>query len=139
MLSNPKKTMKTFTWLSAVGAFFLWSSYAYWTNSTSSGAMVSALAQGFYSFVMTFCLAYFVKLLYEYPFFQNHRNLVPITIVGVSGVLLTVMHLSIQTSNVASTVVPPNVVAYLFCALSVRKLEILSSKHSQDNLHKEGG
>ena len=121
-IMNGVRTSRRFNVMSAVAALILWGGWAWWTNGTSS--IVSALAQGTFSFCMTLGMVAIVTRLFHY--FKNPlaRSVLPgILMVSLSASILTAVHWWVQTPHIFQTIAPALTVAFGFCLLTCQKLE----------------
>jgi hypothetical protein len=118
------RTGKFFNYASAAGAFLLWGGWAYYVNGPGTSAgLLSGLAQGAFSFVMTLVLVYLVAYLREYFSTSGTRLLLPplLTVTATTG-LLVLVHLSIHTPQLLATIFPAATVALVFTFVTSYKL-----------------
>jgi ABC-type antimicrobial peptide transport system permease subunit len=116
-------TAKKYNYTSALLAFVLWSLWAYFINVKSSNVMVSALAQGVASFVITLIM---IKLLvYFYRLFPKGGwyFIVPsLATVGMTSSFVLFIHFMVHTKNILYTVLPTVIVAFLFALYTTKKI-----------------
>ena len=119
------RTSVQYNLISAILAFFLWGSWAYYINKSevSHIGFVSGVTQGVASFVTTLIVVYIVTSIYN--FFPNKllRLLMPtvITVACIGGFLILVHSLA-GTPRILATVSPSLAIGSLFCVLTTYKL-----------------
>ena len=81
--------------LSALAGFIIYGLWAYWVNSSEDRgrALVSALTQGSYSFIITLVLNFFMEWFYSYlatsPL-SGKKWLIPTVVVTATCLMLTI-------------------------------------------------
>lgn len=119
------RTSTKFNFLSAILAFLLWGSWAYYVNFSVSikNGVISGLAQGTVSLVLTFFVISLTTTLYNFFDGKLKKNiLTPIIVVFLLQTLLVSIHSLIGTPNILKTTIPPLFVALFFCAYTTFKL-----------------
>ena len=115
----------SFKYSSSFIAFFIWGSWAYFINHN----IISALAQGTASFVITLILIRSVTwLFYSLPknFF---RTILPALItISCTGSALVLIHFLVGTQRVFFTILPPITVAAIFCFYVTLKLQRINNE-----------
>jgi len=122
----PIKTSKKYNVLSAFGAFLIWGCWAYFVNSNTSNpysAIVSGLAQGTASFVITFIMVRFVSVFFNNLQASWAKLILPSFLtICITGSFLALMHYLIGTSKIFFTVAPALTVAFIFCFYTTLQL-----------------
>lgn len=117
----------SFKILSAFLAFCLWGSWAYFINHN----IKSALVQGAASFVITLILIKFVTYLFNILPQSRVKFFLPTFItISLTSSFLIVIHSLAKTQNILFTILPPIIVASIFCFVVTIKLE----KNTNDKL-----
>ena len=129
-MKNTVKTSQHFRYISGLLAFMLWGGWAYFVNNTHSNytGVISGLAQGTASFVITLFMVHFVT--YLYPKFKHpvSKLLLPaITTVSFTCFCLVLIHTLAGTPNILYTISPALTVAFLFCVYTSFKLHKINS------------
>jgi hypothetical protein len=111
---------------SALMAFLLWGSWAWYANGADNEwhTLLSAIAQGSSSFFITLGLVALVSRLYHHFEHPLARVWLPAVIVTIfSSSLLLVVHLGVGTQQILQTILPPSTVAFLFCLFTSVKMQ----------------
>lgn len=122
-------TSKNYNILSSTSAFFVWGGWAYYVNSIEgkNTGLVSGIAQGIASFVITLIVVFAVTKLYNTISSKALKIILPAIItVTCIGIVLVIVHSAVGTPHILYTIAPSLTVAFLFCiftALSLRKNE----------------
>lgn len=119
------RTSWVFNLLSAVLAFVVWGSWAFYVNSFGStySGVISALTQGTVSFLITLSMVRAVTFLFHW--FQNPvtKIMLPaIVVVSFTSLCLVNVHTMMGTPRVFYTILPGVTVAFFFCLLTSLKL-----------------
>jgi membrane protease YdiL (CAAX protease family) len=136
MESSPHRPMRTsplFNGLSAVMAFLLWGSWAYYANvGTSASKGISAgFTQGTASFVITLVMVRLVSWIFRHlPRNFLQIPLAALLTVTLTGSCLVAIHLWAGTPYILDTITPALTVAFAFCCYTAVKL-----KNGQDIRH----
>ncbi len=119
------RTSHSFNYLSAFIAFTLWGCWAYYINnsySTNSG-IISGLAQGAASFMITLFMVHFVTYLYGKFSHPVSKLLLPaIVTVCITSICLIILHILVGTPQVFYTVSPALSIAFSFCLYTTFKI-----------------
>jgi len=124
--ANNVKTTRLYNLLSAVIAFILWGSWAFFANSGHGGAaqLSAFITQGSASFVITLVMTRFVAMLFSRIHHYRVRAVIPAAVtVSVTGTLLITVHYLAGTPEVIATVSPALSVAFLYCLYTTYKLQ----------------
>lgn len=125
-MSAPVKTSLTYKLGSALSAFILWGSWAWYVNGADNEwhTLLSAIAQGSSSFLITLGLVALVTRLYNHFEHPLARVWLPALIVtAFSSSVLLVVHLGVGTQQIIQTILPPSTVAFLFCLFTTIKMQ----------------
>jgi len=125
------RTSHLFNAVSAALAFALWGGWAYWINADHGAAkqIVSALAQGTASFVITLVMVRIVARLYQVLPAPLKLPGPALITVGCTGSALVAIHAAVGTPEILKTVAAPLSVALGFCAYTTVKLQRMSSSN----------
>lgn len=123
MRCNIKNVLKSYNYTSAILAFFLWGTWAYFMNIDSSNNFISAFAQGIASFIITLIM---IKII-EYFYYLLPKNkfsfiLPSIITVFITSSFVVSIHIYINTQNILITVFPTVIVAFLFALFTTKKI-----------------
>lgn len=123
MRCNIKNVLKSYNYTSAILAFFLWGTWAYFMNIDSSNNFISAFAQGIASFIITLIM---IKII-EYFYYLLPKNkfsfiLPSIITVFITSSFVVFIHIYINTQNILITVFPTVIVAFLFALFTTKKI-----------------
>lgn len=119
------KTSHLYNFLSALFAFIVWGSWAYYANSSHGGAVqrVAMMTQGTASFVITLVMTRSVTFLFSRVKDGWPRIFVPsVVTVSITGTALVSVHYWAGTPEVAATVSPALSVAFFYCLYTTYKL-----------------
>jgi len=114
----PAEASFIYKFMSALMAFALWGSWAFYINadSGSSARILAGLVQGSASFVITLVLVRAVTWISRLLPYGPAQVVVPALItVTVTGTFLVSIHTAFGTPNIAFTVTPALIVAFVFC------------------------
>lgn len=111
-------------YLSAVLAFLIWGSWAYYINYNTPNDLVSAFVQGIYSAVMTLLIIHLVAYFYNLLPKSNFYFLFP----AFCTLIITSIHLLIKTSNILYTIAPALIISFLFSLFTTKKISNKGSK-----------
>lgn len=120
------KNTQRYHLLSAFFALILWGSWSFYVNSHLAGfkaGLISGLAQGICSFLITLFMTHFIEKQFNY--YRNSWTkliLPPLITVLVTGSCLITVHVLIQTPNIIKTVSPALTVALIFAFFTNIKL-----------------
>lgn len=126
LMNNKIKNTQRYNFLSAFFAFLLWGSWSFYVNMNQSdlrSGIISGLAQGICSFLITLFITHLVEK--QFNFYQNKwfkLILPPICTIFLTGSLLLIVHHLIQTPAILKTVTPALTVALLFAFFTNFKL-----------------
>jgi hypothetical protein len=115
--------LKSYNYLSAMLAFVLWGTWAYFINIDSNNNFISAFSQGIASFIITLMMIKSVQ--YFYNIFPKNRLffvLPSIITVGITSSVVVGIHLMVKTQNILFTVFPTVIVALLFALYTTKKI-----------------
>ena len=113
---------------SALLAFLLWGGWAWYVNGADDDwhTLLTALAQGTSSFLITLVLVALVTRLYHVFEHPVARLWLPTLVtVALSVSMLILVHLWVETDKLFFTILPPSTVAFLFCMFTTFKLQKL--------------
>ena len=130
------KTTKVFNLGSALFAFCLWGGWAYYVNHSQGvyTGLISGLAQGTASFIITLGMVYAITWLYARIPASPIRLLLPAIItVSCTATGLYAVHSLVGTPNIAYTIAPALSVAFMFCVYTSYKLSRVSNKNKIHN------
>ncbi len=125
-MSAPVTTSHIYKFGSALSAFVLWGSWAWYVNGADNEwhTLLSAIAQGSSSFLITLGLVALVTRLYNHFEHPLARVWLPALIVtAFSSSVLLVVHLGVGTQQIIQTILPPSTVAFLFCLFTTIKMQ----------------
>lgn len=108
----------------AILAFLLWGSWAAYSNFASGfdKILTIALSQGIASLLTTLVLAYLVASIFDFFHHPLAKLLLPtVFMVSLSSTSLYVIHRLLATPNLVQTIIPPIVVAALYCLYLTRR------------------
>lgn len=120
------KNTQRYNFLSAFFAFLLWGSWSFYINMSQSSlkaGIISGLAQGICSFIITLFITHLIEKqfnFYKAKFLKIF--LPPICTILVTGSVLILVHNLIHTPNIVKTVAPALTVALIFAFVSNLKL-----------------
>jgi hypothetical protein len=120
------RTSRLYKLGSALMALLLWGSWAWYVNGADSEwhTLLSAIAQGSSSFLITLGLVALVTRLYNHFEHPLARVWLPAVIVTTfSSSVLFVVHLGVGTQQIIQTILPPSTVAFLFCLFTSVKMQ----------------
>ncbi len=127
MTQTPATTGRRFNLISALLAFVIWGSWAYYVSAVLAAGegrqVVSGLTQGTGSFVITLIMVHAITWLYRRLADHPLRLVLPTLItVSVTGSCLTVAHILVGTDRIAQTIAPGLSVAFAFSLFVTAKL-----------------
>ncbi|HIQ15753.1 MAG TPA: hypothetical protein EYH38_09355 [Leucothrix sp.] len=140
MPNKKTKTSLFYNLLSALFAFVLWGSWAYYINSmqsleTSNTGIIAGLTQGTASFIITFIIVHLVTRIYNFLHTSASINLLAIKLVApavltvsITGTGLFIIHNIMNTPHIAKTIAPALLVAFLFSLFTAYKLNNTKSE-----------
>ncbi|WP_228146050.1 hypothetical protein [Acinetobacter sp. ANC 4558] len=112
--------------MSATLAFLLWGTWSFYINfhqGSLQEGIVSGLAQGISSFIITLFMTYLIEKQFN---FYHHKVLKlllpPLCTVLLTGSCLLIVHHIVQTPNILKTVTPALTVALCFAFFTNFKL-----------------
>jgi len=126
---SPPETSATYKATSALLAFFIWGSWAWYVNAQSANAattppIVSGFAHGCGSAAITLVIVRAVTTLFRMLINHPLRTVLPALITTLTtGSCVAFVHQSIGTSNIVGTVVPGMMVAFGYNLATTLKLE----------------
>ena len=109
-----------YNFLSAFFAFVLWGGWALYINSAQ---VMSGIAQGIASFLITLLIAIAVEK--QYRFFKSPvLKLIcpPVLTILFTTTCLVIIHHLIHTPQILKTILPASTVAFLFACLTTYKI-----------------
>lgn len=116
-------TFKYYNYISAFLAFFLWGFWAYYVNIESPNNLISAVAQGTASSIITLIMIKLIKFFYNvFPKSRLYFVLPSIITVGITSSFVVYMHILVNTKNIFYTVFPTIVIAFLFALYTTVKI-----------------
>jgi len=124
--SQPVKTSRVYNVLSALAAFVMWGGWAYFINSGfgESTRIISAIAQGTASFVITLFMVHAVTWLFHRMTNELLKLILPAVLtVSFTGTCLATLHFLVGTPRILQTIAPALTVAFLFCLYTSFKLK----------------
>jgi ABC-type Na+ efflux pump permease subunit len=132
-VSNYSMASFTYKLGSAFFAFLLWGSWAWYANGANGEwtTLLTAIAQGISSFIVTLVLVELVMRLYhlfKHPLARILLSALIVTMLSAS--LLLFIHLGVGTKQILQTIIPPSTVAFLFCLYTSIKVHKLNAKGS---------
>ena len=116
-------SLKSYNYTSAILAFILWGTWAYFMNIDSSNSFLSAIAQGFASFIITLVMIKIIEYFYNlFPKNKFYFIFPSIITVFITSSFVIAIHLLINTQNILITVFPTVIVALLFALFTTKKI-----------------
>lgn len=131
-MATENKTSKRYNLLSAGLAFLLWGGWSYFVNrhAPEYSPLISALAQGAGSFVITLVIVRCVSWIYARLPGGAIRLLAPsVLTVTATGSLLYWIHMLVGTSEIAKTIALPLLVAFAFAVYTTFLIHRQREKH----------
>ena len=125
-MKNKIKNTQRYNFLSALFAFLLWGSWSFYINMSQGSlkaGIISGLAQGICSFIITLFITHLVEK--QFNFYQNtflKLILPPICTIVLTGSVLLLVHSLIHTHAILKTVAPALTVALIFAFFTNFKL-----------------
>ncbi|WP_111860164.1 hypothetical protein [Acinetobacter sp. CFCC 10889] len=120
------KNTQRYNFLSAFFAFLLWGSWSFYINMSQGSlkaGIISGLAQGICSFIITLVITHLIEKQFNFYQAQGLKLLLPpICTVLFTGSILVLVHHLIQTPNILKTVAPALTVAFIFAFVTNLKL-----------------
>lgn len=138
---QPAKTSRVYNVLSAAAAFVMWGGWAYYINSGfgESTRIVSAIAQGSASFVITLFMVHAVTWLFHRMPNSVLKLILPAVLtVSFTGSCLATLHFFVGTPRILQTIAPALTVAFLFCLYTTIKLKKHLNKFKTRHSHVGG-
>jgi ABC-type antimicrobial peptide transport system permease subunit len=125
---------KSYKYLSAILAFILWGTWAYFMNINSSNTFISAIAQGLASFIITLIMIKMIEFFYDlFPKNKLYFFVPSFITVFITSSFVVIIHILVQTENIVYTVLPTVIVALLFALFTTKKIYKLNiKKENQD-------
>lgn len=126
------KTSKRFNLLSAGMAFALWGGWSYLVNRHAPGysPIISALAQGAASFVITLLIVRCVSWTYAHmPHGVTRLLAPPVLTISATGSLLFLVHSLVGTLEIATTITLPLLVAFGFAVYTTVHIHRQRDQH----------
>ena len=123
------KTFNTnkFNFISASIAFVLWGSWAYYINNSGNSGIISGIAQGLASFVITICMIHIVTWFFNYLPKTSVTLILPsVLTICITGSALFIVHFLVGTPRILHTIWLPLTIAFIFCLFVTIKLKKLS-------------
>ncbi len=125
-MNNKIKNTQRYNFLSAFFAFLLWGSWSFYINMTQGNlktGIISGLAQGICSFIITLLITHLIEKQFNFYQIKGLKLLLPpmCTILFTGSILVLVHHL-IHTPNIFKTVAPALTVAFIFAFFTNLKL-----------------
>jgi hypothetical protein len=120
------RTSGLYKLVSALAAFLLWGGWAWYVNGADGEwhTLLTALAQGTSSFLITLVLVALVTRLYHAFEHPLARLWLPsLVTVALSVSMLFLVHLWVGTGQILYTILPPSTVAFLFCLFTTIKIQ----------------
>ena len=120
------KNTQRYNFLSAFFALTLWGSWSFYVNSQQAGfkaGLISGIAQGICSFLITLFMTFLIEKQFNY-YRANLTKFIlpPVITVLFTGSCLVVVHLLIQTPDIIKTIAPALTVALIFAFFTNIKL-----------------
>ncbi|MBS0290711.1 MAG: hypothetical protein JSS07_11835 [Proteobacteria bacterium] len=101
--------------ISASLAFILWGTWTYYINDGTT-RISSAFSQGIASLIITFLMVRAVSYFYKKFANGKFRLILPALLtISVTGCCLVSIHYIVGTKYIVLTVLPPLIIAFLFC------------------------
>ena len=125
--NSPAKTSRLYDWSAALLAFVCWGGWAFYINYPAGVAtgLVSGLAQGTVSMIMTLVMIKFVTDIFHRLANRFMQLTMPTLItVGGAACLLVVVHSLVGTPNIFWTILPGLSGAVPFCLYTSYKLQL---------------
>ncbi len=125
-MSNKIRNTQRYNFLSAFFAFLLWGGWSFYINMSQGGlktGIISGLAQGICSFIITLFITFLIEK--QFNFYKSvpaRLILPPVCTVLFTGSCLVLVHTLIQTPAILKTVAPALTVALLFAFVTNIKL-----------------
>lgn len=120
------KNTQRYHFLSAFFALMLWGSWSFYVNSQQGNfklGLISGLAQGICSFLITLFMTHFIEKQFNYyRSTWSKLFLPPLITILVTGSCLITVHTLIHTPNIIKTVSPALTVALIFAFFTNIKL-----------------
>ncbi len=119
------KTSKKYNAYSALFAFVVWGGWAYYINSANGffTGLISGLAQGTFSCIMTLLIVVIVTKLFNAIHHPLLKIIVPpIVTVALTAIPLVTMHIIISTPYIIKTITLALLVSFIFCVMTVLNL-----------------
>lgn len=127
------KNTQRYHFLSAFFALMLWGSWSFYVNNQQAGlklGLISGLAQGICSFLITLFMTHFIEKQFNYYRGTWTKLLFPPLItVLVTGSCLISVHILVHTPNIIKTVSPALTVALVFAFFTNIKLYKQTQSH----------
>jgi hypothetical protein len=122
-------SLKSYNYISAILAFILWGTWAYFINIDSSNSIISAIAQGIASFIITLVMIKIIEYFYNlFPKNKFYFVLPSIITVLITSSFVIGIHIFIDTQNILFTVLPTVIIAFLFALFTTRKISNYTKK-----------
>ncbi len=122
-------SLKSYNYTSAILAFVLWGTWAYFMNINSSNSFISAFAQGIASFIITLVMIKIIEYFYDlFPENKFYFILPSVITVFITSSFVIGIHLFINTENIFITVLPTVIVAFIFTLFTTRKISNYTKK-----------
>lgn len=116
-------SLKLYNYISAILAFILWGTWAYFMNIESSNNLLSATTQGISSFVITLIMIKIIKYFYNlFPKNKFYFIFPSLITVFITSSFVVGIHVFINTQNILITVLPTVIVAFLFALFTTKKI-----------------
>lgn len=131
--ANYLKTSRLYNFLSAIIAFLLWGTWAYYVNGRENmtSGLISGVAQGTASFTITFFMVHAVNWMYRLLPKNGWQLILPaVFTVSFTGSCLVAIHYMVGTPEILYTITPALSVAFAFCLYTAYKLR--KTKQKQD-------
>ena len=123
-IPDTNQTSIYFKYGSALLAFILWGSWAYFVNTTANhSGLFSGLAQGSASFVITLFMVQGVTYLFSLFNHPAIQLLLPALMTSMVTILcLVIIHYLIGTQEILLTILPASTIGFIFCLYTSYKL-----------------
>lgn len=120
-------------YLSAIMAFILWSSWAYFVNIDDENRFVSSFFQGIISFILTLFMIRFI-IIFSKIFINSSIYTIATLTVMVTSSIVFIGHLLINTQNIFYTICPTIIVAFVFSIFIVKKYQQSINKEDNEDI-----
>lgn len=116
---------------SAFSAFIVWGGWSYYINYQADPSMglISGLAQGSSSFLVTFITVVAIAKIYYSLTSKFSKILLPaVIIVAILTIFMTIIHILVGTPQILYTITPSLSMTFVFCIATAYKLSLDDNK-----------